>query len=105
MSDTGYAGVDCWTAHPESTLTPLTIDAWRMSDTGYAGVDCWTAHPESTLTPLTIDAWRMLSLLPSPPREDRVHAALGELHELGALTSDDKPSALGTAYLKLPVDV
>merc|ERR1719440_487617 len=76
-----------------------------MSDTGYAGDDCTTAHPESSLTPVEIDAWRMLSLLPSPPKEDRIHAALGELHELGALTSENSPSALGTAYLKLPVDV
>jgi len=78
---------------------------WRMSDTGFAGEDCTTAHAESTLVSLPVDAWHMLSLLPSPPKEDRINAALSELHEQGALASGNTPSALGTIYLKLPVDV
>merc|ERR1719482_1795373 len=64
-------------------------EGWRMSDTGYAGDDCSTAHAESVLTPVAVDAWRILNLLPAPPREDRIQAALGELHELGALSSEN----------------
>merc|ERR1712176_835391 len=37
--------------------------------------------------------------------EDRVISALTELRELGALSDDDAPTALGTAFLKLPVDI
>jgi len=64
-----------------------------------------TTLDDAKLQPLRIDARRILGLLPTPPKEDRVVSALAELRELGALGIDDSPSVLGTAYLKLPVDV
>jgi len=46
-----------------------------------------------------------LDLLPSPPALSRVGYAVAELHELGALTPEDTPTVLGSAFLKVPLDV
>lgn len=78
---------------------------WRLGDfAGAAGEESAT-YPEAALQPLRVEARQVLGLLPTPPKEDRVQSALSELHELGALTSDNTPSVLGAACLKLPVDV
>jgi len=79
---------------------------WRVAEVDESGSHGEeNTHPEKDLKLLRLDAKHMLGLLPTPPREDRVRAALMELHELGALADGDTPSILGTACLKLPVDV
>jgi len=80
-------------------------NGWRLAEKHLEGEDCSGIYADSELTPLHVDSRCVLGLLPAPPKEDRVQAALNELHELGALTSRDTPSVMGAACLKLPLDV
>jgi len=76
---------------------------WRVAEPGSAP-EAGVVVPEESLKVVRIDARHMLALLPSAPKEDRVQSALFELRELGAVVNDE-PTVLGTACLKLPVDV
>eukprot|EP00928_Gymnodinium_smaydae_P028022 TRINITY_DN21488_c0_g2_i1.p1 TRINITY_DN21488_c0_g2~~TRINITY_DN21488_c0_g2_i1.p1 ORF type:complete len:1567 (+),score=213.20 TRINITY_DN21488_c0_g2_i1:215-4915(+) len=94
--DAGFFGVAAHWDGPKG--------GWRViPEQGVGG--CAKTLPEASLQPVSLDARRVLGLLPSPPHEDRVGSAVLELHELGALCSDESPTTLGTAYLKLPLDV
>lgn len=75
---------------------------WSVS---FYGTRARETVPETLLRPARLGAAHVLGLLPSPPHEDRVEAAIIELFELGALTDGVVPSVLGVACLKLPLDV
>lgn len=79
-------------------------DGWRVHLAGVNNDESGT-YAEAEIQSVRIEARHVLGLLPAPPTEDRVQSALMELHDLGALTPEDTPTVLGTAYLKLPVDV
>eukprot|EP00931_Biecheleriopsis_adriatica_P086333 TRINITY_DN61027_c0_g1_i1.p1 TRINITY_DN61027_c0_g1~~TRINITY_DN61027_c0_g1_i1.p1 ORF type:complete len:1595 (-),score=329.26 TRINITY_DN61027_c0_g1_i1:55-4839(-) len=82
-----------------------TRGGWRVSQGGTEDEVSY-CFAEEDLSPVQLNVRDVLNMLPSPPREDRARSAVVDLQELGALClAGDRPTALGAACLKLPVDV
>ena len=74
---------------------------WRIS-----GVDGFYAAREEDLELLPLKISNVLWLLPDPPGDTRIEYAKQELQDMGLLTlAGDRPTTLGVACLKLPIDV
>lgn len=75
---------------------------WQVEDK-VTGVVSWAPEEDLMLNELKLD--HILELLPSPPGMSRVNTAVRDLQDLGTLTLDERPTALGIACLKLPTEV
>ena len=74
---------------------------WRIS-----GADGFYAAREEDLELLPLKISNVLWLLPDPPGDTRIEYAKQELQDMGLLTlAGDRPTTLGVACLKLPIDV
>ncbi|CAE7403949.1 spn-E [Symbiodinium sp. CCMP2456] len=74
---------------------------WRVS-----GTDGFYATREEDLELLPLKISNVLWLLPDPPGDTRIEYAKQELQDMGLLTlAGDRPTTLGVACLKLPIDV
>ena len=74
---------------------------WKIShETGHY----YASSEELHLLQLTVK--NVLNLLPDPPQDHRIRYAIQELQDLGLVTmAGQRPTTLGAACLKLPVDV